>query len=421
MEQTSPTAIMVQIIKDYGTEIYLDKVRLCGLIADFFYEHDKLKNWLTRSIRDYNLSVEIYRREQLQEPERTNSKKALFQQFWEYSGFAKENAETVFSCLDCLVDREELNALKELFRKCFLKEEFFGYFLSRCYPFSSELIDRYKDKRNWYGLSGNSSLPWSIELIDRYKDKWSWNELSGNSSLPWSVELIDRYKDKWEWLHLSENPSLPWSINLIEQYANKWDWSGLSENPSLPWSLDLIKRYADKWDWKRLSWNKSIGKCFKPQMLETLIANNELQSNVLVVSRPETGELITAGKNPEWGSVRVESKVLVNNGSGMIVLQKRVAFVRMQMELGQQLIQAGLIKDNKPMPIPGKIIIKESLEPFYEGQEPKINPQTGDEVLYMGSMPIYRQAIFASNESAKDELIDNYVSRTQKVNIVSNK
>ncbi len=52
----------------------------------------------------------------------------------------------------------------------------------------------------------------------------------------------------------------------------------------------------------------------------------------------------------------------------------------------------------------GKIIVKESLEPFYEGQAPKMNPIT-EEYIYCNGRHIYRTTEFTTNLEAQDQLV----------------
>jgi len=65
--------------------------------------------------------------------------------------------------------------------------EFFKRMISRYYPLTIELIEKYKDILYWdfWGISKNPALPWSPELIERYTDKWSWDysDFSSNESV----------------------------------------------------------------------------------------------------------------------------------------------------------------------------------------------------------------------------------------------
>jgi hypothetical protein len=141
------------------------------------------------------------------------------------------------------------------------------------FPWTIELIDKYKDKWIWSkleswkyenfnpdyddystlnSLSSNISLPWSIEFIEKFKDYLDWEELSLNESVHWSLELIKEFYDYWNWKSLSFNKELPWSINLIEKYKEKWDWNYLSCNKGIPWSENILKKYNDLINYDKL-------------------------------------------------------------------------------------------------------------------------------------------------------------------------
>lgn len=53
----------------------------------------------------------------------------------------------------------------------------------------------------------------------------------------------------------------------------------------------------------------------------------------------------------------------------------------------------------------GKIIKKESFAPFYDGQQPKINPQTNEQVLTNGR-PTYLEFQYTEDTKAHDMWID---------------
>ncbi len=156
--------------------------------------------------------------------------------------------------------------------------------LSKFFPISVELLERYKHEWFWRNLSRNAALPWTAILIEKYEGLWDWHVLSVNEYLPWNVKLIEKYKDKWDWdgykyispdlVHIFQrhaspfdsltiktigtNKALPWSIELIKKYEDKWDWEDLSYNKTLPWSTKLIERFEDKWSWEALSSNKAL-------------------------------------------------------------------------------------------------------------------------------------------------------------------
>ena len=140
--------------------------------------------------------------------------------------------------------------------------------------------------------------------------------------------------------------------------------------------------------------------------------NLNLSGDVIVKLHPETGAIYTVKNNPEWCSVRVESTVLGNNEKGLLALQKRVAFIRMQVVVADSMIAQGQLKPERPFPFKGKIVIKESWEEFYPNQTQKINPETGEIIQYRGR-DVYRATYFQSGESAHDELIADYARRME--------
>ena len=140
----------------------------------------------------------------------------------------------------------------------------FGLSMNKSLLWSMELIEKFKDKWNWYDLSCNPILPWTVELFEKYKDKWNFHALSGNNSFPFSEKILIQHEDKWNWGSLSSNTSLPWSMELIEKYKYRWNWNfqqfSLSGNPSLPWSWQLVEKYKDEWGWGFLRENPAFKK-----------------------------------------------------------------------------------------------------------------------------------------------------------------
>ena len=137
-----------------------------------------------------------------------------------------------------------------------------------------------------------------------------------------------------------------------------------------------------------------------------MLENLDLSGKVIAKANPENGKLFTVGNNPEWCSVRVESSVLEND-EGFWLLKTRSAKIRLQVELAKALMSRGMIKDGQELPLKGKIVVRESFEPFYDGQTVKINPSTGEAILYM-DRPVYRQSIFTSNLDERDMFIKDY-------------
>ena len=130
----------------------------------------------------------------------------------------------------------------------------------------------------------------------------------------------------------------------------------------------------------------------------------------VVVKHPETGLVITPSVNkPEFGTIRIDQEVNVFN-NGFFAIQKRTAFVRGRIT---DLESLGL-KDGSTLD--GKIIRKESFKPFYENQEPKINPQT-NEVILTDGRPTYLEFEYTEDKDASDHWVaeSNEVEETADI------
>ena len=130
----------------------------------------------------------------------------------------------------------------------------------------------------------------------------------------------------------------------------------------------------------------------------------------VVVKHPETGLVITPSVNkPEFGTIRIDQETNVFS-NGFFAVQKRTAFVRGRIT---DLESLGL-KDGSTLD--GKIIRKESFEPFYENQEPKINPQT-NEVILTDGRPTYLEFEYTEDKNASDHWVaeSNEVAETADI------
>ncbi len=127
----------------------------------------------------------------------------------------------------------------------------------------------------------------------------------------------------------------------------------------------------------------------------------------VVIAHPETGKLITMFKSAEtqeeYGNIRVDEKKLVVAG-GFSRFANRSAFIKVDKETAEVL--EGMLVENEPYPIPGKIIVSESYSPFYPGQEPKRKGKDGETVLSNGK-PVYRHTEFTTNMDLTDALIES--------------
>lgn len=116
-------------------------------------------------------------------------------------------------------------------------------------------------------------------------------------------------------------------------------------------------------------------------------------SQVKVTVNPETGQVVNPTSNPEVAFVRVEqTKDVVVNGWDQA--QVRSALIMGDPERLQKRYKAGQV-------LPGTITIREDHVQAHDGQQPKINPTTG-EVLTKDGKPIYRHSEYNPNPSASD-------------------
>ena len=113
---------------------------------------------------------------------------------------------------------------------------------------------------------------------------------------------------------------------------------------------------------------------------------------VIVVAHPETKELVTLRNNPEFGVVRVDQEV-TQMEKGFLQTQKRSAFI------GGKASDLKAFFTKEGQTLPGNIVVRESFEPFYEGQEPKINPRTA-EVFLKDGKPVFRESVYTDDKEA---------------------
>lgn len=117
------------------------------------------------------------------------------------------------------------------------------------------------------------------------------------------------------------------------------------------------------------------------------------------VTADETGSVIVVSKNnPEWAHIRVEQSRIVIDDNGFARRKTISALVH------------GTVEDlksfgwTKGLELPGKIIFKESLEPFNANQperDYKVAGKTGI-VCCQDGQPIYRKTFYTLNMSAED-------------------
>lgn len=106
---------------------------------------------------------------------------------------------------------------------------------------------------------------------------------------------------------------------------------------------------------------------------------------------------IQSVNNPEYGYIRVEQTVTTME-NGWLRKSNRSALIRGNYE---DLVSLGY---REGQTLPGKIVVLESTTPFSPNQQPKVNPQTGEELTVNGS-PIYRDAVYTTDMSKTDVML----------------
>lgn len=128
------------------------------------------------------------------------------------------------------------------------------------------------------------------------------------------------------------------------------------------------------------------------------------KKNVMVMSHPETKKVLTVSKkNPEYGSIRLESVQQTFQG-GFLRTEKRVTFLNGLVKDLEAWISSENIKEGTMLG--GKIVKLQSYEPFFEGQTPRINPTTGELALCKETgREVYLEFRYSPNMSEEDRWV----------------
>lgn len=136
-------------------------------------------------------------------------------------------------------------------------------------------------------------------------------------------------------------------------------------------------------------------------------------SNTVKVTtcKNDSTELIGVSiNNPDFGYIRIESTDAVQfTTGGWLNSNKRSTLIKGKIADLTAWVKNNGIKVGSEFV--GKIVVKEQLMPFYEGQDPKRAGADG-EILHKDGQPIYRQTEFTLDSTMQDTLIqhDNVLS-----------
>lgn len=125
-------------------------------------------------------------------------------------------------------------------------------------------------------------------------------------------------------------------------------------------------------------------------------------SKVTIAVNSKNNQVFTANdtvsKNGKELGFYIVKSTSLSMEKGFITEQTRSATLTVETKLAEKLAwKEGTV-------LPGKIVVQESFEPFYEGQECKINPDTKAEVKVDGKN-VYRQSRYTDDVNAVDTLI----------------
>lgn len=129
-----------------------------------------------------------------------------------------------------------------------------------------------------------------------------------------------------------------------------------------------------------------------------------MENNPVVVVADPMGSVIgISDNNSEYGYIRVQQVAKRIGNGGWFSWIKKSALLKGKIEdLKEANFKEGDI-------LPGKIVIKESLSPFYAEDPDKHLKRAGDSgvVCTLDDQPIYRDSIYTTNMEDEDELIQH--------------
>ena len=155
----------------------------------------------------------------------------------------------------------------------------------------------------------------------------------------------------------------------------------------------------------------------------------------VIVEKPNEDREVVKGvisinpNNPAYGSIMLSSTEFRLSEGGFMNQEKRVSFISGQIDQLEKFVDSvKLIPEcdySQKVGTPMKLIVLEQTIPFFEGQQSKINPSTGEELLTADGKLIYRRVALAAESSGEvDNLIQHVtanvtVQATANVNVAS--
>jgi len=193
----------------------------------------------------------------------------------------------------------------DMVEKYYHKIEWWVLFSSSVLPWKEmNLMERWRDHIDWYGLSLNEYFfRTDSQFFAKNIDKWLMNNcrgftgLSSNQQLPWTSRLIEKYLPFWCWTSLCTNEAIPWNEEMIDYFTDYVEWGGtkpcgiyneegemiaptggksyefgLVNNKNLPWSMEFLNRYESQIEPDDLRSNSAVWeKAFKPYVDDKIV------------------------------------------------------------------------------------------------------------------------------------------------------
>lgn len=156
--------------------------------------------------------------------------------------------------LGIILSDSEKNLIKQFLIETVTNNYDIAHIISIHFPWTEELIEKYKAKLNWTGLCGNKDVIWNEELIDKYFEFINWESLSVNYNIEWNEKLLNKYSNHLNFnsVFFSEHDgSLQLTPILLKKFIDKIDFKELSiDYELLP--KEFIKKNVEALDWKNL-------------------------------------------------------------------------------------------------------------------------------------------------------------------------
>jgi hypothetical protein len=130
-----------------------------------------------------------------------------------------------------------------------------------------EYLWKFKDNIHIGVLSGNNNIKWDDDLINNLDNfNWDFRELSKSKVFPWSIDLLKKYKEKCDWVQLSCNQYLIWDEELLNEFSGDLVWSLICEKSTIKWTISLINKHSEK-----LSSSENIWNTLKPYIDDEMV------------------------------------------------------------------------------------------------------------------------------------------------------